>query len=56
MSCLLTLLLVVVDFLLTALVLWVVTWALSLVGGTIAFSWLLAFVVWVVLKCIKIIF
>lgn len=54
MTGLLFLFLLILDFFLTALVLWIVLWALSLVGVVISFSWLLAFVVWVVIKGIRI--
>lgn len=46
--------LLILDFFLTALVLWIVLGALSLIGVAISFSWVLAFVVWVVIESIRI--
>lgn len=43
------------DFLLVAGGTWVICWALGLIGVELVWTWLLAFVVWVILKVIKLI-
>ena len=48
--------LIVVEFFAEAGLLWVVLWLLGLVGITIPWSWLLAFVIWGIIRVIKIIF
>lgn len=48
--------LIVVEFFAEAGLLWVVLWLLGLVGITIPWSWLLAFVIWGIIRIIKIIF
>lgn len=56
MALLLLVLFLLVSYLLTALAVWIVCWALSLIGITLTFSWLLAFVVWVIASVIKTLF
>lgn len=56
MALLLLVLFLLVSYLLTALAVWIVCWALSLIGITVTFSWLLAFVVWVIASVIKTLF
>lgn len=56
MTLLLLVLFLLVSYLLTALAVWIVCWALSLIGITLTFSWLLAFVVWVIASVIKTLF
>ena len=56
MALLLLVLFLLVSYLLTALAVWIVCWALSLIGVTLTFSWLLAFVVWVIASVIKTLF
>lgn len=43
------------DFLLTAGLVWVACWLLGLIGITVVWTWLLAFVVWGISKVIKLI-
>ena len=56
MALLLLVLFLLVSYFLTALAVWIVCWALSLIGVTLTFSWLLAFVVWVIASVIKTLF
>ena len=56
MALLLLVLFLLVSYLLTALAVWIVCWALSLIGITLTFSWLLTFVVWVIASVIKTLF
>lgn len=56
MALLLLVLFLLVSYFLTALAVWIVCWALSLIGITVTFSWLLAFVVWVIASVIKTLF
>lgn len=46
----------VASFLLTGLAVWLICWAVGLVGITITFSWLLVFVVWFVVGLLKMLF
>ena len=48
--------LIIIEFFATAGLLWVVLWLLGLVGITVTWSWLLAFVIWGIIRIIKIIF
>lgn len=55
-GCLAWVIVLALDFLATAGLLWVGCWLLGLIGVTVVWSWLLSFVVWGVIKIIKIIF
>lgn len=49
-----TILFFIVDFLLTTLGFWLITLCLPCLGITFAFSWGRAFVLWLIIKIIKI--
>lgn len=52
-----TLLLVLaLDFLITAGLVWVACWALALVGVIVVWSWKLSFVIWILEMIIRILF
>lgn len=55
-GCLAWVIVLALDFFATAGLLWVGCWLLGLIGVTVVWSWLLSFVVWGVIKIIKIIF
>ena len=43
----------VLDFLLTSFVFWLITLALTAFGVQVVFTWGLAFAFWVIIKCIR---
>lgn len=50
------LLTLVVDFLLTCGLLWLITVALGWIGITVVFSWKIACAVWIIIICLRLLF
>ena len=53
MGILAVLIALVLDFLLTSFVFWLITLVLTAFGVQVVFTWGLAFAFWVIIKCIR---
>lgn len=53
-----TLILLALDYLAVSGIIWVIMWALTSLGValTFAWSWGLCFFIWVIIKCLKLLF